>query len=428
MTPTERGGATGSDGEATSNTDMRRERDALGELAVPADALYGIHTMRALRHLSFSSRPLGGYGSLVRALGHIKGAAARVNAAAGVLDPRLSEAIQAAARRMTEGELCDALPVDVLGGGGSIGVHMNVNEVLANVANEILGGKRGLYDPIDPKRHVGASQSTADVCHTAARLAVFEQGSELNDSLDPIIQVLQEKQRELASLPTLARTCLQDAMATTLGTLFGGYAAQIERRRNSLKAAVFQMNRVSIGGTVIGSGEGAPAIYRARIVEALGQAAGRALVRREPLPDAMQSSDDLRAVSAELAMLAETLIKICQDLRLLASGPHAGFGELVLPHVLEGSSFFGNKRNPVIPETVIQCSIQVLACDRAVQAACEHAELYLNIFDGLAAVNILDALGMLTRALPHLREDCLQGLEANQARCRELSALAAKGP
>ncbi len=401
---------------------MRVERDALGSLAVPADALYGIHTMRALENLRFSSRSLGSCPAYVWALGAAKRAAARANGAAEVIESRIVAAIDAATAPLLAGELLAQFPVDLLGGGGSIGIHMNVNEVLANLANESLGGRRGDYAPVTIK-HVGASQSTADVCHTALRLAILKQWIPLQQALSDAARELHEKADTFESIPTLARTCLQDAMPTTLSVLFGGYATLVARRAGELERVIAPLHNVALGGTVIGTGEGAPPRYRERVVPLLSEVAGMPLVARTSLPDALQNSDDLAAISAQLRLLADALIKIAQDLRLLASGPRGGFGEILLPPVQEGSSFFAGKQNPVIAETLLQCAFQVLGCDRAVQAAVEHSELYLNVFDGLVAVNVLDAIDMLSAAVPRFVARCLRGLQANEARCRELAAL-----
>lgn len=402
----------------------RSERDRLGTRQLPADALFGIHTLRSLENLGFSGRPLGSLPSYVWALGGVKRAAGRANREAGLLMSHVAEALEAATEPLMTGELADQFPVDVLGGGGSIGVHMNVNEVLANLASERLGGRRGSYEPVTLK-HVSASQSTADVCHTAVRLALLREWQALAAALGGAVGTLRELEGAMASVATLSRTCLQDAVTTTLGVLFGGFVRLLERRQRELEAACGELRMVSLGGTVIGQGDGAPAAYRRAVVPALAEVTGLEVKPRSHLPDALQNSDDLAALSAHLRLLAEALIKIAKDLRLLASGPKGGLGEIVLPHVQEGSSFFPGKSNPVVPETVLQCAFQVLGCDRAVQAAVEQSELYLNVFDGLMAVNLIDAMGLLAQAVRRLDERCLRGLKADENRCRDLAKLGA---
>ncbi|MBI1813734.1 MAG: aspartate ammonia-lyase [Deltaproteobacteria bacterium] len=400
----------------------RIERDLIGELALPADALFGIHSQRALLNCSFSQHRLSDYPVYVRSLAQVKRAAARANRTAGVLDERLANAIEAACETLIAGRYLDQFPVDLLAGGGGIAVNMNVNEVIANLANEALGGRRGVYDPVHPKQHVNASQSTADVCHTATRLALLDQWVGLQRALDACGVALRAKATEFAPVMTLSRTCLQDGLAVSMGELFGGYAALLGRRTTELARTVEALRQVNLGGTVIGSGDGAPDAYRAAVLPALNDITGQQLTARENLYDAAQNIDDLASVSTQLALLADSMMKIAQDLRLLSSGPDGGFGELRLPAVQEGSSFFAAKINPVVPETMLQCGFQVLACDRAVQLALERGELHLNVFEGVAAVNLFDAFAMLTNGVTLFAERCVSGIRVNEERCRALAA------
>ena len=392
----------------------RVEQDRLGTLELPADGLAGIHSERALRHLGFSGRRLADYPELVRALAQVKRAAARANRAAGVLDAREAAAIEAACEALESGAHAAALAVDPLAGGGGIAVNMNVNEVIAGLASR--GGV-----PLDPKRHVNASQSSADVCHTAHRLAVLERGSALAASLAGLVAALREQAAAGRELPTIARTCLRDGLATSAGALFGGHADALARRSGALARSVEALCAVNLGGTVIGSGEGAPPAYREVVLGELAALCGRALTRRASLEDAAQNADDLGAVSSELAAIARVAIKLAADLRLLASGPATGFGEIELPPVIEGSSFFAGKSNPVVPETLLHCAFQVLGCDRAAQLAVERGELHLNVFEAVAAVNVLDAMAMLARAVPHAAA-CVRGLRFDVGRCRSHAA------
>ncbi|MGH7786111.1 MAG: lyase family protein [Candidatus Binatia bacterium] len=401
---------------------VRTEEDALGEVEIPDTALWGIQTARAVANLSFSGRTLGSCPAYVRALGLVKRAAARANRDAGVLTAPLAEAIETATGPLIAAALPDQFPVDLLGGGGSIGVNMNVNEVIANLANERLGEQRGGYVPVHPLAHVNASQSTADVCHTALRLAILERAALLDGALRATELTLADQATAFATIPTLARTCLRDALPTTVDVLFGGHAALLARRAAAVRQALMPLSAISLGGTVIGTGDGAPAAYRAAVVPLLAEVCERVLTARADGPDALQNSDDIAALSAQLALLAQAVLKIAQDLRLLASGPQGGFGELVLLNVQAGSSIFSGKVNPVVPETVIQCAFQVFGCDRAVQAAVEHAELHVNVFDGLAAANVLGAIDMLAGALGRFEAQCLRGLAVDEARCRALAA------
>jgi aspartate ammonia-lyase len=407
-----------------SRRSTRIEKDLLGECAVPADALYGIHTVRAVENLGFSGRILANYPDYIRALATVKKAAARANRDARVLDARRFEAIERACDLLIRGEHLAQFPVDMLAGGGSIAVNMNVNEVIANLANEHLGGARGSYGPVHPKLHVNASQSTADVCHTAVRMTVLNRWGELRRTLGQCVTTFRSKTAELRPVVTIARTCLQDASPVSLGELFGGHAEVIARRTGELAQSVTGLTRINLGGTAIGSGRGAPAAYRRTIVKRLNQITGQKFTLRRDLYDAAQNTDDLAAVSAHLAMLAEVLIKIAQDFRLLSSGPEGGFGEIILPAVQEGSSIFPGKINPAIPETMIQCCFQVLGCERSARLALERGELNLNIFEGTAAVNLFDAIAMMKRSVAMFSSRCVSGIAANKKRCRELASRA----
>ena len=406
-----------------ASASARIERDALGELALPADALWGIHTARALANLRFSRRTLGEAPAYLRALARVKRAAARANLRAGVLEPRIAAAIESAALALEDGAHAEQFPVDLLGGGGSIGVHMNLNEVLANLANETLGARRGAYAPVRVLEDTSASQSTADVCHTAARLAISGLALRLDAALEIAVAGLEAKAAELEPIATLARTCLRDALPVSAGVLVGGWARLLERARLVLQRSLRPLDAVALGGTVIGTGAGAPAPYRACVVAILAELEGRALSAREDPCDALQNGDDLAAVSRATIAVANALTKIGQDLRLLFSGPGGGFAELELPHVQAGSSFFAGKSNPVVPETAIACALAVLGLDRVVQAAQERAELHLHVFDGLAAASLFEALELEANAVTLLDTRCLRGLRANEARSLVLAKL-----
>lgn len=402
----------------------RIEKDLLGERAVPADALYGIHTVRAVENLRFSGRTLANYPGYIHALAIVKKAAARANRDAHVIDARRQDAIERACDALIRGEHLTHFPIDMLAGGGSIAVNMNVNEVIANLASEHLGGARGTYQPVHPKAHVNASQSTADVCHTAVRMTVLSRWSGLRRVLSQCVATFRKKAEELRPVLTISRTCLQDASPVSLGELFGAHAEVIARRTGELAQTMKALTRINLGGTAIGSGSGASVPYRHAILKRLNEVAGQKFTLRPNLYDAAQNIDDLGAVSAQLAMLAEVLIKIAQDLRMLASGPNGGFGEIILPAVQEGSSIFPGKINPVIPETMIQCCFQVLGCERVARLALERGELNLNVFEGAAAANVFDAIDMMERSVALFSDRCVSGITANKKRCRELAACA----
>jgi aspartate ammonia-lyase len=402
----------------------RIERDLLGELEIPASALYGIHTVRAVRNLSFSGKTLGHYPHYVAALAIVKKAAARANRDAKVIDPCVCAAIEHTCAFLIRGAPPDQFPVDVIGGGGGIGVNMNINEVIANFANEHLGGKRGAYAPVDPKRHVNASQSTADVCHTAIRIAALDRWKPLRTALGALVSATRAKAVQLRPTITIARTCLQDASPISMGALFGGHAAVLQRRIDELARSIDNLRRINLGGTAVGSGQGAPPAYRRAILRRLNEVASARLTLRDNLYDAAQNIDDLVAACAQLALLAEGLIKIAQDVRLLASGPDGGFAEILLPQVQEGSSFFPGKMNPVVAESLLQCCFMVLGCERTARIALERAELHLNVFEGAAGNALLDAMEMTRRAVTLFTDLCLKGIKADAARCRDLASRA----
>ncbi|MGZ9819560.1 lyase family protein [Peribacillus simplex] len=400
---------------------MRVEEDAIGKVALPKEALYGINTVRTIENLSFSNRTLQQYPLYVEALLIVKKSAAAANVEAKVLSKDVGEHITSACNQLLSGANGDQFLIDVLHGGGGIGSNMNVNEVIANFANAAFGVEKGGYTPIHPTEHVNASQSTSDVCHTAIRMAIISSFQLLRHEMNDLIEKVAFKASEFGDITTISRTCLQDAMRVGLGEKFSGYAAMLERRLKHMEKAVEQLHAINLGGTVIGSGIGASDSYRDVIVMKLCEASGLLLHHRENLFDAAQNMDDLADVSSELKQLASCLIKFAKDLRLLSSGPEAGFGEIVLPAVQAGSSFFPGKINPVIPETLIQCCFQVLGSDRVVQAALEHGELDLNVFEGAAGVNILDAMNMLSTMLPKFTMLCINGTTANAKRCEQLS-------
>lgn len=400
---------------------MRKEADQFGVIEISNNVLYGIQTMRSIQNLSFSGRKLSQYPTYIESLAMVKKATALANQEAGIFDETIGKAIIRACDCLLNGDYHEHFPIDILHGGGGIGTNMNINEVIANLANESLGSPRGSYSPVHAVEHVNASQSTSDVCHTAIRLAIMKSSQSLYLALAHLIEALESKVDEFQDVPTIARTCLQDGMRIQLGETFSGYVHVIKRGLLSLKDATDKLHSINLGGTVIGSGAGAPKAYRDIVLSKLCDVSGAQISHRDNLYDAAQNIDDLARVSNELRILASCLIKLAKDLRLLSSGPEAGFAEIKLPAVQAGSSFFPGKVNPVIPETLIQCCFQVIGCDRVVQLSLEHGELDLNVFEGVAGANILDAMAMLEKALFTFTEKCIRGIEANVERCEELA-------
>lgn len=401
------------------NSEKRSEIDSFGTVEISNHLLYGIQTVRALQNLSFSGKALSLYPTYIKSLAMVKKAAALTNIETAAIDESLGSCILAACDEVISGRHLDQFPIDILHGGGGIGTNMNINEVIANLANEMTGSKRGSYSPIHPTDHVNVSQSTSDVCHTAMRIAIIKEYGQLELSLRKVQASLDKMADSCIEVTTISRTCLQDAMRVQLGDSFSGYAAVLSRRHQSLKKSVMDLKKVNLGGTVIGTGSGASKRYQELVIGNISKVTGFQLQKRENLFDAAQNIDDLANVSKQLTLLATCLIKIGKDLRLLSSGPEAGFSEIILPSLMAGSSFFPGKVNPVIPETLIQSCFQVLGCDRVVQATLEHGELDLNIFEGASGGNILDAMKMLEKSLNLFSEKCLDGIKVNKEKCEE---------
>lgn len=390
----------------------RIETDALGSVAVPMHAMYGGRTVRCLNNLSFSGQKLADYPELVDALIDVKKSAATSNYHAGVLSQDIYYAILAACDHLQKIDGFEHFVVDVYAGGGGIAINTNINEVLANLANWILGKPLGSYEPVDPKRHVNASQSTADVCHTAQNIAIIRRWRRLDGVLARLSKSAQRQAGSMQNIDIIARTCLQVALPSRLGDSFKAFATMLDRRREQLAEVVGALRAVNLGGTVIGTGAGAPLDYRNLIIDQLREFTDLELTLANDLIDSAQNIDRLAAISTSLATLAGGLIKFAKDLRLMSSGPSAGFGEILLPAVQEGSSFFSDKINPVIPESLLQCCFLVLGADRSTQACLEHGELHLNVFEGAAAMRILDSLAFLSSALQDFQQLCLDGIVA----------------
>lgn len=376
--------------------------------------LYGQQTERCLENLSCSSFKFSHYPQLIRALALVKKAAALANQAACVLDEQTCSRICIACDEILEHRHDLQFPVDMLHGGGSIAFNQNMNEVVATIASRAQFGDAMV---IDAKKHVNASQSTADSCSTAFRLALLDAAGPLVEVLESICELLLSKENENAQTITVARTCLQDAMTVSISSAFAGWRCAVARRSQRIKCNLEQLHSVNIGGTVIGSGEGAPEEYRRCVLPILAQLSNLSLNHRDNLYDAAQNCDDIAELSSSLSLLAEVLIKVCSDLRLLSSGPRFGFGELSLPAVQDGSSFFLNKNNPVVPETVLQACFHVLGNHRSVTAALEHAELNLNIFESGAFFHTLDSIIVLHSSLRLLLKKCLQDIIVNTEKC-----------
>ena len=396
---------------------QRQEQDALGSVALPASARHGVHTVRAVENFPLLGRPV--HPSLVRAFGAVKLAALRSNRQLGFFpDPAKADALDQACRELLDGTLSSAVLVDALQGGAGTSTNMNVNEVLANRALELLGRPHGDYGLVSPLDDCNLHQSTNDTFPTALRIAAIGGLRELERQVLGLQEAFQVQEKALAHVVKVARTEYQDAVLTTLGRTMGAYAEALNRDRWRLAKAEERLRVVNLGGTAIGTGLAAPTAYIFKVVEELREITGLGLARAENLVDATQNLDTLVEVSGLMKALATTLIKICTDLRLLSSGPEAGLGELRLPPRQAGSSIMPGKVNPVIPEAATQAAIMAMAHDQALSVAVAMGSLELNAFMPLVAHCLLESLDLLARACAILRRHCVAGLSADEARCR----------
>ena len=394
----------------------RVEYDLLGAVQVPAVALYGAQTQRALENfplqLTTSSSPartIGSFPSLVRALLLIKKSAACTNQDLGYLAAEKAQAIEQAADQLLADSLASAFPIHYLHGGGGTSANMNANEVLANLGEELLGGQRGTYRLLHPNDHVNLHQSTNDVYPTACHMAVIEAWPGLKSELAALAGAFDDPNRPPA--PHLARTCFQDAVDMRFSDYTSGIAAQLRRLTAQLDEAIERLYVVNLGGTICGRAQDVPADYLKLIVPTLARVTGDpGYVQAENLFDGAQNPDALVAVSAALERLARSLIKIAKDLRVLASGPEAGFNELLLPAVQPGSSIMPGKVNPVMPEFVVQVCFRVIGNHAMCAAGLDHGELDLNVWESSMTFAILESFELLQCALRAFEEKCVRGM------------------
>jgi fumarate hydratase class II len=397
----------------TSNT--RVEKDPLGELAVPADALYGVQTLRALQNFPISGlKPLPAF---VDATVRIKRAAALTHRETGRLERRLADAIVQATDEVLAGNHRDQFVVDVYQAGAGTSHNMNVNEVLANRANEILGGKRGEYSPVHPNDHVNMAQSTNDVIPTAIRLACVTELPGFVAAFEKLADAFDDKGREFDNVIKSGRTHLQDAMPIRLGQEFAAYAGSIRRGVQRVAESANYLRELGIGGSAVGTGVNVEPQYPAMMVGFLEEMTNAELREGTDRIQLMQSMGDVAAFSSQLKVLALDLSKIASDLRILASGPRTGFDEVRLPAVQPGSSIMPGKVNPSIPEMVNQVCFQVVGNDACVSVSAEHGQLELNVMMPVIAYNVLLSMKILTSTALVFESRCVRGIEANREQC-----------
>ncbi|MDR0878218.1 MAG: aspartate ammonia-lyase [Treponema sp.] len=414
---------------------MRIEKDSLGEMTLPDDALYGIQSARAAENFSLGYKRVNKH--LIRAMVTVKKAAAitykklaSINTSKDTSkkpnDPdtldtsKKYSAIIGACDKILAGAAEDAFITGALQGGAGTSLNMNVNEVIANVALTVIGKKPGDYGEIHPLDDVNRGQSTNDVYPTALRIASIELLRELSGGCAELQEALQKREQEFAAVKKLGRTELMDAVPVTLGEEFGAYAQAIARDRWRLYKAEERLRQVNLGGTAVGLSGNAEKKYRFMVIEELRELSGIGLAAAEYPMDITQNNDVFVEVSGLLKALAVNLMKIANDFRLMNSGPHGGIGELKLAAMQAGSTIMPGKVNPVIPEMVIQTAIKVMANDYAVTIAASHGEFELNAFCPLIADSLLESLSLLNRAVKIFREKCVETLEADSEKCTAL--------
>ena len=394
----------------------RTESDSLGSMQVPASAYWGIHTARALDNFPITRRPISIYPDLIRALARVKQASARANREIGVLDAAKADVIERVCLEIVDGALHDEFLVGVIQGGAGTSTNMNTNEVIANRGLEMMGHSFGEYEFLHPIDDVNRSQSTNDVYPTAIKLAMVFGVQRLLVEHEKLTRSFAAKGVEFRGVLKVGRTQLQDAVPMTLGQEFGGFAHTIAEDYDRLSEVIPWLNEINMGATAIGTGITADPRYAEAVCRHLSEITG---IRMETAPDLIEATSDagiFMTLSSTLKRAAVKLSKICNDLRLLSSGPQAGFGEINLPARQAGSSIMPGKVNPVIPEVVNQVAFSVIGADATVTAAAEAGQLQLNAFEPVIAHSILQSLAWMTNACRTLRVNCIDGITPNLSR------------
>ncbi|WP_457963657.1 aspartate ammonia-lyase [Arthrobacter sp. D1-29] len=411
-------GTTAAAGIATKAVSTRSEHDLLGDRDVPAEAYWGVHTLRAVENFPITGQPLSSNMHLVRGLAAVKQAAARTNLELGLLDPERAAAIEQACTDVINGHYADQFVVDVIQGGAGTSSNMNANEVIANRALQILGHPKGEYTRLHPNDHVNLSQSTNDVYPTAVKLGTIFAVKELLAALEELEEAFAAKALEFRTIVKMGRTQLQDAVPMTLGQEFGTYAITIGEDRLRLAEANLLIHEINLGATAIGTGLNAPAGYTEAACRHLAHITGLPLVTAPDLIEATQDVGAFVHLSGVLKRVAVKLSKTCNDLRLLSSGPRAGLGEINLPAVQSGSSIMPGKINPVIPEVVSQVAYEVIGNDVTITMAAEAGQLQLNAFEPIIVHSLHKSISHLQAACTTLTARCIRGITANTEHLR----------
>ena len=399
-------------------TDYRVEKDSIGVKDIPEEVYYGVQTLRAAENFHITG--LNMHPEIINSLAYIKKASAITNCEVGILEKKKAQAIVQACDEIIEGKFHDDFIVDPIQGGAGTSLNMNANEVIANRAIEILGGKKGDYTIVNPNDDVNCGQSTNDVIPTAGKMTSLHLLQNLKKQLLRLYDALNEKAKEFDHVIKMGRTQMQDAVPIRLGQEFKAYSVAIMRDIHRMDKAMDEMRTLNMGGTAIGTGINADENYLRRIVPNLSEISGMEFIQAFDLIDATQNLDSFVAVSGAVKACAVTLSKMSNDLRLMSSGPRAGFGEINLPAKQNGSSIIPGKVNPVIPEVVNQVAFNIIGNDMTITMAAEAGQLELNAFEPIIFYCMFQSIDTLGYAVETLVDNCIVGITANEERCRQL--------
>lgn len=397
----------------------RIESDLLGELEVPTSAYYGVQTQRAIANFNISNQKLSDYPEFVKGLAKVKWAAAKTNWELGLLPVEIYKGMEAACLEIISGQWLSEFPIDMIQGGAGTSVNMNANEVIANRTLEILGHTKGTYQFCSPNDHVNLSQSTNDAYPTSLKVALFEMNKSLTVALSNLVAAFRAKGIEFSKVIKMGRTQLQDAVPMTLGQEFEAFAFSLEKEVVALRQATLSFLEINMGATAIGTGLNAAPGYASLCASNLAAILGEAVVSAPNLIEATSDTSGLVAYSSVLKKLAIKLSKICNDLRLLSSGPRAGLNEINLPPKQPGSSIMPGKVNPVIPEVVNQVCFKVIGNDLTITMASEAAQLQLNVMEPIMSQALMESILFLENAMNTLVEKCVVGITANEQHTKD---------
>ena len=392
----------------------RIESDLIGELEVPANAYYGVQTKRAVENFKISKEKLSDYPTFIQALAQVKLAAAKTNYEIHSLDKDLYHSIRQACLDVIDGQFNDQFPIDLIQGGAGTSVNMNINEVVANRTLELMGYKKGEYEFCSPNDHINLAQSTNDAYPTAVKIALFQMHENIYQAVEDLVTVLRIKGIEFQSITKMGRTQLQDAVPMTMGQEFEAFAFTLEKELKKLKMAREEFLSINMGGTAIGTGLNAPQEFPELCAKNLEEITGIPVYVAPNLIESTSDTSCFVEYSSALKRLAIKLSKICNDLRLLSSGPRAGLAEITLPAMQAGSSIMPGKVNPVIPEVVNQVCFKVIGNDTTIMMASEAGQLQLNVMEPIIVQTLMESIHLMTNALISLKEKCIEGIVANK--------------